>query len=417
MESKYSFIHSYTLIAQTPLIHFQWRMKDATLRASEVKPKLDRFIIQSVEEKGDAVPEEWRTMKGATSLDYQMQIRRTASKDWIDIKKIKNYFASKADEEDKRIVFFDCQLDIICHKEDLAAYIHKNLRKFFILNVFGARQSKGFGGFLLKGTTAGEVHSEIKHAYGTFLYADTDETETMLQKLNHMFVLYTIMKNGINRTSYNKDRGEYLFPERYIKGYAVREFLPEDTGSDKAFLKAKVVKEKLQGGPKNEPAEYENYTFIRAMLGLANGYMFRKPDGSIAKIRFYSFDENTKEINQIEKFRSPVSIRLYKNRIYIFVEDTYKQMLGKNFVFLDEETFERYKRCKDMEDKIKICEDCPHLSTPKTFDPKKFLCGFAQYFEENKGKLQKFYQGNKADEFSGSAKLVLNVAEGAPADE
>ncbi|MBR2877889.1 MAG: hypothetical protein IKB92_02185, partial [Clostridia bacterium] len=142
-----------------------------------------------------------------------------------------------------------------------------------------------------------------------------------------------------------------------------------------------------------------------------------KPDGSIAKIRFYSFDENTKEINKIEKFRSPVSIRLYKNRIYIFVEDTYKQMLGKNFVFLDEETFERYKRCKDMEDKIKICEDCPHLSTPKTFDPKKFLCGFAQYFEENKGKLQKFYQGNKADEFSGSAKLVLNVAEGAPADE
>lgn len=29
----------------TPLIHFQWQQEGATLRASEVKPKLDRFII------------------------------------------------------------------------------------------------------------------------------------------------------------------------------------------------------------------------------------------------------------------------------------------------------------------------------------------------------------------------------------
>ena len=30
----------------TPLIHFQWNQKGATLRASELKPKLDKFIIQ-----------------------------------------------------------------------------------------------------------------------------------------------------------------------------------------------------------------------------------------------------------------------------------------------------------------------------------------------------------------------------------
>ena len=29
----------------TPLIHFQWNQKGATLRASELKPKLDKFIM------------------------------------------------------------------------------------------------------------------------------------------------------------------------------------------------------------------------------------------------------------------------------------------------------------------------------------------------------------------------------------
>lgn len=34
----------------TPLIHFQWEQEGATLRASEVKPKLDRFILEKLGE-------------------------------------------------------------------------------------------------------------------------------------------------------------------------------------------------------------------------------------------------------------------------------------------------------------------------------------------------------------------------------
>lgn len=35
-----------TLKQHTPLIHFQHSQEGATLRASEVKPKLDKFIIE-----------------------------------------------------------------------------------------------------------------------------------------------------------------------------------------------------------------------------------------------------------------------------------------------------------------------------------------------------------------------------------
>ena len=36
----------FTLKQHTPLIHFQQDQEGATLRATEVKPKLDRFIIE-----------------------------------------------------------------------------------------------------------------------------------------------------------------------------------------------------------------------------------------------------------------------------------------------------------------------------------------------------------------------------------
>ena len=41
------------LRAQTPLIHFQHAQVGATLRASEVKPKLDKFIIGKLRKEAD----------------------------------------------------------------------------------------------------------------------------------------------------------------------------------------------------------------------------------------------------------------------------------------------------------------------------------------------------------------------------
>jgi len=36
----------FTLKQHTPLIHFQSNQKGATLRATELKPKLDKFLIE-----------------------------------------------------------------------------------------------------------------------------------------------------------------------------------------------------------------------------------------------------------------------------------------------------------------------------------------------------------------------------------
>lgn len=39
------------LEAQSPMIHFQYDQAGATLRASEVKPKLDRFLLNKMEQE------------------------------------------------------------------------------------------------------------------------------------------------------------------------------------------------------------------------------------------------------------------------------------------------------------------------------------------------------------------------------
>ena len=63
----------------TPLIHFQHDQDGATLRASEVKPKLDKYILGKLnqEEKKQGESEGWIKGKGKDKewLDYKMSIK------------------------------------------------------------------------------------------------------------------------------------------------------------------------------------------------------------------------------------------------------------------------------------------------------------------------------------------------------
>ena len=67
---------SFTLKQHTPIIHFQHEQEGATLRATEVKPKLDRFIIDKLKQDGKEVPKEWLVGKGDhPALNYKMKIQ------------------------------------------------------------------------------------------------------------------------------------------------------------------------------------------------------------------------------------------------------------------------------------------------------------------------------------------------------
>ena len=72
LEEKYDFQSTYTLLPQSPLIHFQWDQNGAALRATEVKPKLDRYIIKRLGESN--IPSGWRNNQSPGALNYKLRI-------------------------------------------------------------------------------------------------------------------------------------------------------------------------------------------------------------------------------------------------------------------------------------------------------------------------------------------------------
>ena len=191
-----------SLKQHTPLIHFQHDQDGATLRASEVKPKLDRFILTRLG-NGDyqsgfnlAKDNGWLIGKGDhPALDYKIRIegkeletlninerqnynkrheqkgkpfimdgntkylakeRRSDHKMIFDLSAYPLFFAnmdsdfSNPDEYRKFSVSVEpLSLQLLIRNDSLSSFITDPdfLNDFFFQTNFGTRQSKGFGSF------------------------------------------------------------------------------------------------------------------------------------------------------------------------------------------------------------------------------------------------------------------------------
>ena len=174
-----------TLNQHTPLIHFQHDQYGATLRASEVKPKLDRFILTKLG-GGDyeaginvAKGKGWLIGKGThPALDYKIQVR-TEEKDEISLS-LQNKINGERkhttedfplllanmggrDSEEELVNFSMYKtvcLEIFSLKDDLRNRIKDYIPSFFAKTNFGQRSNKGFGSF----TVASIGDDKIKDA-------------------------------------------------------------------------------------------------------------------------------------------------------------------------------------------------------------------------------------------------------------
>ena len=187
-------MHTFTikLKQHTPLIHFQHDQQGATLRASEVKPRLDKFILTQLGggnyEKGcaEAKGKGWFVGKGEHPvLNYKMSIEASGRKEYLigslissDNPKDKPeqvtiltstpYFAQE--QENKKVIkkldqqsfFLKTEWDKIPKKglkwntvlirifsinADVLDKVRNNVLNFFLCVNFGNRSDKGFGSF------------------------------------------------------------------------------------------------------------------------------------------------------------------------------------------------------------------------------------------------------------------------------
>ena len=412
--SDCGFRRTYTLVAQTPMIHFQHSQEGATLRPSEVKPKLDRYLHSLM----DPVPDAWLAPGQPTALRYQMRISAADCESrlrGLHVDDCKAYFGNMGKgTEEKHLVFSDCRLEIHCFIPELLAFLDRNIAGFFVLQNFGARQTKGFGGFLVDGTTPEDIRQILDSHFPHGFYADMPQDTDLPGRLNHALAVYNFMKNGTNQTRYRN--GAYQFPGRYIKGYAMRAFLPENVGSDKAFLKARVVPAQTRRD-KEDPAPYRSYTFIRALLGLSDRYEFRddmrnggmdpikhRPRPATVNVLHFEGTEvrdgkphipedSIRNGLGIKRFRSPILIKIFTDRIYFLLDDSWNIMLGQTFLMMPKRDFNTAAglvRDRRFPEAQAMYQNAPFLQTPGAFDPAAFLEGFVAYFNENRGILAEF---------------------------
>lgn len=392
----------YYLKQQTPLIHFQYNQSGATLRATEVKPKLDRFIIDKLGGK-ENVDKSWFINYEKDALNYKMKITASGIPDVSDTLgydiELYNFNRGKHSEEEsasfkkglnkrfqgkmingmyfgnqvnkdrdfvknatdsyKETVFYhdEISLIIICLNNELSAKIDEYIAEFFAVNNFGTRQSKGFGGFSLKKKTSdghyiepyneGNITQLLKGKY-KFFYADAVN--------NNAFTLansiYTTMKTGVNRPGAGR-----------VKGYLLYYFLEDnniDAGSDKSLMTAELLP---LGGEK----KYQQYLFVRALLGLTDGYDFKIKNRGKVEIQGCEKDKSGEPL--IKRFPSPVTIKIVgKKVLFIFNEKLFENILGKEFVF-------------NANDKTEI------ISVPDKFDVDKFISDFVYFYNQEDGEF------------------------------
>ncbi len=189
---------SVSLVPQSPMIHFQWKQEGCTLRASEVKPKLDRYIIERLGGETEArkkcpmifqSEEATRNKNGEIvykkkALDYRMTIvveDTTTTKmtfpngrdeDWEvrvnENKGYKFYYGNMGKNSvKKKSVWTWPKLTIICFKEEMRKLLENYLHSFFLVTNFGTSQNKGFGSFVIESEETSEetIARELRATY------------------------------------------------------------------------------------------------------------------------------------------------------------------------------------------------------------------------------------------------------------
>ncbi len=392
-----------TLEAQTPLIHFQHNQSGATLRATEVKPKLDKFLCDKMKKAGldDAAVKEMRADKEHEAFAYKLQIETVGEHRVVDLEvKVPNpnkpgklkvdeahsytiYYANmgRAESDIIKGVFANIKVSILCFHEKLRELLAENIEEFFLVTNFGTMQGKGFGSFMpVDFTKANKLDVEAIKKECRYLIEKTGAPEcyymefkepagTDFEKKNEacvaMFVeikqFYSVMKSGMNCS--------WLKGNNYIRSYIYTYMHEKGMGNEKAWMKQNGIAP-CEG---NKTQKDKENRYVRAMLGTGETINYLKP--SKVKVTIKSA--------KLERVPSPVFFKVIKNVVFITADDVPEEVLGQEYTFFSD-----------------MCREGRKITTLDSFDIHDFMKKYVAHFngkarEElellNKAKVVKTY--------------------------
>lgn len=366
----------------TPLIHFQHDQAGATLRATEVKPKLDKFILTQLGngnyEKGlvKAEKDKW-LIRDTKALDYKLRFIISEEPDISEINNVKTdrktgKIQTKERTEDKRIIkvlnsyplyFGNLDKDIEDDSEykrfsflkktfvmelftfnrALKEYIKMEieLTSFFAQNNFGSRQSKGFGSFYIEKDDQNYKSIDTKYQF-TINVSKRDIWHELFETID---IFYKSLRSGINLKSSNPF---------YFKSLLFLYFKSKNIQWDKKSIKERFFNYDLE----KQKREHENpdilnfrsteKKLVKDLLGLSTNESWGSYRTTIEKSN-----------DNIDRFKSPITFKPVQVSekqfsIYIFINAIDPDFLNQQF-------------------EINNRKSQFHLSTPAEFSADDFL--------------------------------------------
>lgn len=299
----------FTLKQHTPLIHFQHNQDGATLRATEVKPKLDRYIIEKLTKKSgeEAIAEfkanaewkKWLVGKGEhPALDYKLSLTNSSGNNyflplpmsftsknhpdrdqnlikWIsqetglnislleptlffaNADKIK-FSGEQINEYESKVNMLNfavhaserIKASIVSMNQDIITFLKNNINDFFLLNNFGTRQNKGFGSFTVFAIDNRTV--QIPNLSLLFLFRSNNNFPSHNRIFKFIKEEYQSLKSGVNHPTYSKSKLFEHFvnlptnPIRWEKRYF------------KQFINLNRLRGKILYKRRYDPIDFEN---------------------------------------------------------------------------------------------------------------------------------------------------------------
>ena len=326
------------LEAQSPMIHFQSEELGATLRASEVKPKLDKFLIKKMEtsdKKYDTMLINGQEM----ALNYKMRIQVKGEICKIEIndgnfrnkqKKYDIFYGNMgvSNPKDKKYGIISSPIiTIICFNKELRTWIENSIEEFFLVTNFGTMQGKGFGSFapasynqILSVTEKEKVGKWLKvNADAAKCYIMEFKNKDMTTKtralsaeeinsqcktmLNEVKVFYSDMKSGISFGGYDRS---FIYDYMHKKGI----------NNEKAWMKQKGIAPIIakEENKKKQDVQDKNPYYVRALLGIGEHIQFINDINMPSDKATITIKD---KLSEVERFPSPIFFKVVRNVVFI----------------------------------------------------------------------------------------------------
>lgn len=318
----------------TPMIHFQPRQKGATLRATELKPKLDRFISRLMEVQSSQLEKEgFKDLKQNLTniekktkeclLDSENNVKAFRYKVRIEPKgeslakkmPVRNpkkfsegygaYFPINDVTKDSSF-YSTVSVKIICFQEDLYKVIEAIFPMFIASTNFGFRQNKGFGHFIVKESEEqSKLITRYIHIFSNEfrLYKiKKQQTADYKEILENVNCVNSAIKKSMN---YRKD-GKFLNKE-IVSGCASLWNGERKEEIRKKFPEAKFVEKKSKGkhSAKREVHGLENVGLL--LQGDDNSYTIKNIGQNAEETFLVSFTDSLKwEAHLEDRGQSPM---------------------------------------------------------------------------------------------------------------